>query len=453
MKKNPADDTMKSISAGRAGISAGSIWTESVCEVHRMNKGEEQRRGSRRPGGGTHRQSGEMHRQGSGMHRPGDGTRRPVSHAERMRRKRERLKRRRRIAIAILCGIVIAIVLIIAGLVALVRHLLGGGEEKKGAGASSDLTLEEQQAQEEAAGPISITVSAAGDCTLGTDEYFNQAASLNAYYDSNGPEYFLKNVKPIFEADDLTIVNMEGTLTEETTRQDKTYAFKGPAEYTEILTSGSVEAANFANNHSHDYGDKSYTDTIEAMDAAGIVSFGYDRTAVMDVNGVKVGLVGTYELADGMGCEAGMIENINAVKEQGAQIVIVSFHWGIEKEHYPTENQVNLAHSAIDNGADLVLGHHPHVLEGIEVYNGKNIVYSLANFCFGGNNNPSDKDTMIFQQTFTVENGELVEDNVTNVIPCSVTSDPSYNNYQPTPLEGEEADRVMGRIEEYSSGL
>ena len=246
---------------------------------------------------------------------------------------------------------------------------------------------------------------------------------------------------------------MEGTLTEETARQDKTYAFKGPAEYAQILTSGGVEAANLANNHSHDYGDKSYTDTIETIEAAGIVSFGYDRTAVMDVNGIKVGLVGTYELADGMGCEDEMIANIKAVEEQGAQIVIVSFHWGLERENYPTENQVNLAHSAIDNGADLVLGHHPHVLEGIEVYNGKNIVYSLGNFCFGGNSNPSDKDTMIFQQTFTVENGELTADNVTNIIPCSVSSESGYNNYQPTPLEGDEAERVRGRIEEYSSGL
>ena len=173
----------------------------------------------------------------------------------------------------------------------------------------------------------------------------------------------------------------------------------------------------------------------------------------MDVNGVKVGLVGTYELADGMGCEDEMIANIKAVEDLGAQIVFVSFHWGLERENYPTENQVNLAHSAIDNGADLVLGHHPHVLEGIEVYKGKNIVYSLGNFCFGGNSNPSDKDTMIFQQTFTVENGELKEDNVTNIIPCSISSESGYNNYQPTPLEGDEAERVKGRIEEYSSGF
>lgn len=383
--------------------------------------------------------------------------RRPVSREERMRRKRERLKRKRRILIAMMCAALVVLILIVAGIVALVRHFTGNNNSEQKAGKqASDLTIEEQKAEkekEEESKPVSITISAAGDCTLGTDEYFDPSTSLNAYYDSNGPEYFFQNVKSIFDADDLTIVNMEGTLTEETARQDKTYAFKGSAEYAQILTSGGVEAANLANNHSHDYGDKSYTDTIETIEAAGIVSFGYDRTAVMDVNGIKVGLVGTYELADGMGCEDEMIANIKSVEEQGAQIVIVSFHWGLERENYPTENQVNLAHSAIDNGADLVLGHHPHVLEGIEVYNGKNIVYSLGNFCFGGNSNPADKDTMIFQQTFTVENGELAADNVTNIIPCSVSSESGYNNYQPTPLEGDEAERVLGRIEEYSSGL
>ena len=412
-----------------------------------MNKGEDQ--------SGKNRQPVSSRAAGTEKRTP---QRRPVSREERMRRKRERLKRRRRIAIAVLCGAVLLLILIIAGIGALVRHFAGGNDSSDNdPGQASDLTIEQQSEEEnqteQEAEPVSITISAAGDCTLGTDENFNASTSLNAYYDSNGPAYFFQNVKSIFDADDLTIVNMEGTLTESTSRQDKTYAFKGPAEYTQILTDGGVEAANLANNHSRDYGEQSYTDTIAALDAAGITSFGYDRTAVMDVNGVKVGLVGTYELADGMGCEDEMISNIKAVEEQGAQIVIVSFHWGLEKENYPTENQVNLAHSAIDNGADLVLGHHPHVLEGIEVYNGKNIVYSLGNFCFGGNSNPSDKDTMIFQQTFTVQNGELVEDNVTNIIPCSISSESGRNNYQPTPLEGDESDRVRGRIEEYSSGF
>ena len=376
------------------------------------------------------------------------------SEQERMRRREARLirlKRRRRIAIGILCAALLLIILVITGIVMLVKHLVGG-DDPKDAKQAEDLTIEQQEAEKEEP-PVSITISAAGDCTLGTDENFDQSRSLNAYYDENGPAYFLQSVKPVFEADDLTIVNMEGTLTESTSRMDKTFAFKGPADYTKILTEGSVEAANLANNHSRDYGEQSYTDTIAALDAAGIVNFGYDRTAVMDVNGVKVGLVGTYELAEGMGCEEEMIANIKAVEDQGAQIVIVSFHWGIERENYPDETQVSLAHSAIDHGADLVLGHHPHVLQGIEVYNGKNIVYSLGNFCFGGNSNPSDKDTMIFQQTFTVQNGELVEDNVTNVIPCSLSSESGRNTYQPTPLEGEEKDRVMAKIEEFSAGL
>ena len=110
-------------------------------------------------------------------------------------------------------------------------------------------------------GPTTITISSMGDCTLGTDEGFDQSTSFNAYYNEYGADYFLKNVRSILEADDLSVVNFEGTLTEETSRADKTFAFKGPAKYTDILTGSSVEAANIANNHSKDYGTKSQEDT------------------------------------------------------------------------------------------------------------------------------------------------------------------------------------------------
>lgn len=311
----------------------------------------------------------------------------------------------------------------------------------------------EDGSQAQDAVPVQITVSAAGDCTLGTDVNFDQSKSFNAYYNEHGAAYFLENVKSVFSADDLTIVNMEGTLTESSDRQDKTFAFKGEPGYTAVLTDGSVEAANLANNHSKDYGADSYTDTIRYMEDAGITTFGYDRTALMEIKGVKIGLTGIYELAEGMGCEDLLIKNIDALEEQGAQIIIVSFHWGTEKENYPDDIQKSLAHSAIDHGADLVLGHHPHVLQGIEKYNGKNIVYSLGNFCFGGNSNPSDKDTMIFQQTFTIQNGVIAEDDVTNIIPCSLSSVSDRNDYQPTPLEGSEKDRVMDKIQKFSRGL
>lgn len=303
--------------------------------------------------------------------------------------------------------------------------------------------------------PVSLTLSVVGDCTLGTDETFDYNTSLNAYYENYGADYFLQNVKDIFSADDLTIANFEGTLTDSDEREDKTFAFKAPASYASILTSGSVEAVNTANNHSHDYGEQSFNDTLAALDDAGIVHFGYDETAVMDVKGIKVGLVGIYELYDHLEREQQLKDNIAKVKADGAQLIVVIFHWGNETETVPDSNQTTLGRIAIDEGADLVCGHHPHVLQGIETYKGKNIVYSLGNFCFGGNSSPSDMDTMIYQQTFTIDADGVKKDNVTNIIPCSISSAAydGYNNYQPTPAEGDEATRILGKINERSSWI
>lgn len=303
--------------------------------------------------------------------------------------------------------------------------------------------------------PVSLTLSIVGDCTLGTDETFDYDTSLNAYYENYGADYFLQNVKDIFSTDDLTIANFEGTLTDSDEREDKTFAFKAPASYASILTGGSVEAVNTANNHSHDYGEQSFDDTLAALDDAGIVHFGYDETAVMDVKGIKVGLVGIYELYDHLEREQQLKDNIAKVKADGAQLIVVIFHWGNETETVPDSNQTTLGRIAIDEGADLVCGHHPHVLQGIETYKGRNIVYSLGNFCFGGNSSPSDMDTMIYQQTFTIDADGVKKDNVTNIIPCSISSATydGYNNYQPTPAEGDEATRILGKINERSSWI
>ena len=303
--------------------------------------------------------------------------------------------------------------------------------------------------------PVSLTLSVVGDCTLGTDETFDYDTSLNVYYENYGADYFLQNVKDIFSTDDLTIANFEGTLTDSDEREDKTFAFKAPASYASILTGGSVEAVNTANNHSHDYGEQSFDDTLAALDDAGIVHFGYDETAVMDVKGIKVGLVGIYELYDHLEREQQLKDNIAKVKADGAQLIVVIFHWGNETETVPDSNQTTLGRIAIDEGADLVCGHHPHVLQGIETYKGRNIVYSLGNFCFGGNSSPSDMDTMIYQQTFTIDADGVKKDNVTNIIPCSISSAAydGYNNYQPTPAEGDEATRILGKINERSSWI
>ena len=296
-----------------------------------------------------------------------------------------------------------------------------------------------------------VTVSAVGDCTLGTDESFNTSTSFNAYEAMNGTSYFFQNVRSILEADDATFANFEGTLTTETAREAKEYAFKGDPSYTQILTDGSIDVVTLANNHSSDYGAKSLTDTEEALDAAGIDYCIGDKIAVKEVNGIPTAFIGIYVLNDGMAREEQVKQTIAAAKQQGAKLVIVAFHWGTEKATEPDETQKSLAHTAIDCGADLVVGHHPHVLQAIEYYKGKYIAYSLGNFCFGGNSAPSDMDTMIFQQTFTIEKGEVQADAAATVVPCSISSTAGYNNYQPTPTEGDASTSVIDRLNTMSA--
>lgn len=292
-----------------------------------------------------------------------------------------------------------------------------------------------------------ITISAVGDCTLGTDTDFGAGNFKDVFNQVNGDySYFFKNVYPILSEDDLSIANLEGPLTEveEEFRVDKTFNFKGDNEYTNILTEGSIEAVNLANNHSFDYGNLGYEDTKKNLNDANIPFFGYDNYCIYDVNGIKVGLAGITGWTE----EEAKVNTQNAMdyfQENQVDLKIISYHWGIEREPKQNATQENIARFAIDNGADLILGHHPHVLQGIEVYKGKYIVYSLGNFVFGGNRNPSDKDTMIFQQTFHFENEELTNTTI-NIIPCSLSGQTNKNDYQPRILEGEEREQVLKRV-------
>lgn len=296
-----------------------------------------------------------------------------------------------------------------------------------------------------------FTLTAIGDCTLGDDVNFNPSNSFGTVYSMYGHEYFFENVRSILSADDITFANLEGTLTTSDARESKEYSFKGKPEYTAILQDGSIEAVSLANNHSKDYGAQSLEDTKKYLGEAGIAYCNGEDIIFKEVNGIRVALIGIYVLDTGIEKASQVESTISTAKQHGADVIVVGFHWGSEKSNYPDEVQQSLAHTAIDCGADLVVGHHPHVLQGIEQYQGKYIVYSLGNFCFGGNSNPSDTDTMIFQQTFSVnEMGEVIGGAI-NIVPCSVTSQYGWNSYQPTPQQGAEAERIMGRINEYSA--
>lgn len=309
-----------------------------------------------------------------------------------------------------------------------------------------------EETTEEASSIVSFTISAAGDVTLGNYLGQDYAYSFDQMYAQMQDEsYFFQNVYDIFVEDDFTIVNLEGTLTtSEQINEGRTYNIKGDPKYTGILAAGSVEAVSFANNHRWDYGETGSRDTIAALKDANIKYACDAATGIYESQGIRIGFVSVNESSQGTAVEKYLKEGIEKLQEEQADLILACCHWGTEREYYPEDYQRELGKKCIDWGADLVLGHHPHVLQGIEEYQGKYIVYSLANFCFGANRNPADKDTMIFQQTFTFIEGEKQDTQEIRVIPCSVSSVSTRNDYCPTPAQGDEAVRIIDRINEYS---
>ena len=292
----------------------------------------------------------------------------------------------------------------------------------------------------------SITITAVGDCTLGRDDRGSYDYSLPYYLEKNNNDYsyFFKGVYDILSQDDLTIANLETTFTDSTKRADKQFTFKGPSDYTNILTSGSVEAVNLANNHTKDYLQKGYDDTLAALENSPVKYFGNGIYSIMEIKGVRIGMCGIQGWGSSSACKD-IDEAMEYFKANQTDLEIFSFHWGVERDYKQNDTQEKIARYAVDSGADLVLGHHPHVLQGVEYYNGVYIVYSLANFVFGGNKNPSDKDTMVFQITFDYEDEKLVG-TTPRIIPTSVSSTTKRNDYQPTVLDGDERERVLKKI-------
>lgn len=299
-----------------------------------------------------------------------------------------------------------------------------------------------------------ITISAVGDNTLGTDPSFGYPSSFTQAFDQKGPDYFFSGVKDVFQKDDLTIANLETTLTRATKKSYKGpngagFFFKGDPSYTSILKAGSIEAVDVGNNHSMDFLEQGLNDTFNNLQKANIGAFGRGKSYVFETKGIHIGMLG-YIL---LGCDDAELKQIKEqITEQIAelrktcQIVVVSFHWGIENEYDPTDLQREFGHYAIDAGADLVIGHHPHVLQPIEKYKDHYVFYSLGNFSFGGIFNPWDRDTAIVQQSFTFANGELWDVSPLNVIPCSISSASWRNDYRPRLVEGEEATRVLRKL-------
>lgn len=303
---------------------------------------------------------------------------------------------------------------------------------------------------------IELTISAVGDITLGGNQKTTYPYSFDEYYDLYGADYFMKNVAEVFSADSFTVANLEGTLTNsDTIRTTKQWNHRGRPEYAEILKNASIEAVSLGNNHIMDYQKQGVADTIQNVTDAGLAyaisgpwgdHYGLYETA----EGIFIGFVSVNEYYDGSAVYKYLEEGLAELRAAGADLVLALTHWGGDKTHVIEKAQYEMGRWCIDKGYDLVLGCHPHVIQGIECYRGKYIVYSMGNFCYGGNKNPSDKDSMIFQQTFTFIDGVLQEETSIRAIPCRLSSVTNRNDYCPTLLTGEEAEAWAERLNEYS---
>lgn len=314
-------------------------------------------------------------------------------------------------------------------------------------------STKQPEPKEEPVVETTIKISAAGDFTIGTDESFGYDGTFVHEADKKGLTHFVGGLNDIFKNDDLTTVNLETTLTTASKKAVKKFRFKGDPSYVQILTLGGIESVNLANNHIHDYLEQGYQDTIANLKKENIGYFGYDNKYLTTIKDIKIGALGYEGWNDTTEIRDQVSKDIQELRDQGAQIVLVHYHWGVERQYVPTGSQISLARYTVDAGADLILGHHPHVVQGVEEYNGKFIVYSLGNFMFGGNRNPSDKDTYVFQQTFHMKNGELTDKKEINVVPFSISSVKNRNDYRPTMLEGAERDRVKQKIIDVSNKI
>ena len=302
-----------------------------------------------------------------------------------------------------------------------------------------------------------LTITFTGDVTLGSEEVKRRnEASFDSFAQREGYDYFFANVVDLFRGDDLTVVNLEGILSDSSAneKKTKTYRFRGPADFVNILTRNSIEAVNLANNHTMDYEKRGYQDTTKIRTTAGVDYFGNTTVWTWEKDGIKIGFIGQNGTT--------FAKNRNWAKQQveelkagGVSFVVFVFHGGTEYAPHKTTQRFNsqefAAQFMIDAGVDLVIMHHPHVVQGYDVYKNRTICYSLGNFCFGGNKQVRAIESLVVQADLTFADDGTYLGQQLRLYPAHISGTNPDSNYQPVFVKGEEAQAVMAIIQNDSS--
>lgn len=300
---------------------------------------------------------------------------------------------------------------------------------------------------------IQLKFTFTGDCTLGCNySWMNAAISFVKVVEEKGYDYPFANVKEIFENDDLTVINLENVLQDSNAGRasGRKWNFRGPTDYVNMITQNSIEACSLGNNHMKDFGSRGVKSTKEALTGANIGWFIDKELFFFEKDGVKVAFLSFWESSFNSHKKWLKTELPRLKNEEDVDFIVLCLHAGTEYRFKHTKATEEKAHLAIDYGADLVVGTHPHVLEGLEVYKDRTILYSLGNFVFGGNRTFREGriQGMLAQVTLTFDPSGEYQSQQTTLIPCQITGTMPKNNYQPFLLSGEEAQAVIDLVQQ-----
>lgn len=296
----------------------------------------------------------------------------------------------------------------------------------------------------------SVTITFTGDVTLGSEENRRKRDfSFDTMAANMGYDYFFANVKSFFQEDDLTVINLEGVLSDSNKQENrkKTYRFRGPTDFVNILTGSSIEACNIANNHTQDFGKQGYNATLATLQEAKLGAFGNAETFIFEKDGLKIAFFGINSTGFNSRKTWFKDEFARLKAEEGVNFIVFVYHGGTEYGGIRTPTQENVARWAIDRGADLVVMHHPHVVQGFDVYNNRSICYSLGNFCFGGNKDVRALQAMVVRAKLTFADDGTYLGQQLALYPCHVSGDAKKNNYQPLFVTGAEAQVAMDKAQ------
>lgn len=294
-----------------------------------------------------------------------------------------------------------------------------------------------------------IVITAAGDCVLGGREtYFKRADSIFPLIEQHGYGYPFSKLRELFSQDDLTFVNLECVLKNDSAGidADKLIKFRAPTDYVEMLKQAGIESVNIANNHYIDYTARGKQSTRDTLDAAGIPYSGYGYYYVFEKSGVKIGFAGIRETTYKQKNEQ-METDIKTLQGMGCDVIIYTCHFGNEYEANHNALQEKMAHRAVELGANIVIGHHPHVVQGIEHYQGGLILYSLGNCMFAGTLDLSVRDGLIARLALRFDEQNRYLGTVLTLLPIRITGSDDSNDFCPYVSSGQDMDTTFWKIQ------